>query len=81
MELFSSIISLAAVLAKLARTFVADSIRFITLLARSRTALATENLFLRKQLAFYQERKIKPRRFDNVTRFMLVLLSHCGPQK
>ena len=38
-------------------------------------SLAAENLFLRKQLAFYQERKIKPRRFDNVTRFMLVLLS------
>ena len=30
----------------------------------------------RKQLAFYQERKIKPRRFDDITRFMLVLLSH-----
>jgi transposase InsO family protein len=50
--------------------------RFIALLARSRSALAAENLFLRKQLAFYQERKIRPRRFDNVTRFMLVLLSH-----
>ena len=48
----------------------------MTLLARSRTALAAENLFLRKKLAFYQERKIRPRRFDNVTRFMLVLLSH-----
>ena len=48
----------------------------MALLARSRTALAAENLFLRKQLAFYQERKIRPRRFDNVTRFMLVLLSH-----
>jgi hypothetical protein len=48
---------------------------FIALLARSRTALAAENLFLRKQLAFYQERKVRPRRFDNVTRVMLVLLS------
>ena len=53
-----------------------DGIRFMALLARSRTALAAENLFLRKQLAFYQERKIRPRRFDNVTRFMLVPLSH-----
>ena len=76
MELFSLIISLAAELAKLARTLVGDGMRFIALLARSRTALAAENLFLRKQLAFYQERKIRPRRFDNVTRFMLVLLSH-----
>jgi len=72
MELFSLIIRLAAELAKLARTLVADGIRYIALLARSRTSLAAENLFLRKQLAFYQERKIKPRRFDNVTRFMLV---------
>ncbi len=76
MESFSLIISLAADLAKLARTLVADGMRFIALLPRSRSALAAENLFLRKQLAFYQERKIKPRRFDNVTRFILVLLSH-----
>jgi len=76
MELISLIINLAAELAKLARTLVADGMRFIALLARSRTTLAAENLFLRKQLAFYQERKIKPRRFDNITRFILVLLSH-----
>ena len=76
MELFSLIVSLVAELAKLARVLLADGMRFLALLARSRTALAAENLFLRKQLAFYQERKIRPRRFDNVTRFMLVLLSH-----
>jgi len=76
MELFSLIVRLVAELAKLARALVADGMRFIALLARSRTALAAENLFLRKQLAFYQERKIRPRRFDNITRFMLVLLSH-----
>ena len=29
---------------------------------RSRAQLAAENLFLRKQLALYQERKVKPRR-------------------
>jgi hypothetical protein len=49
---------------------------FISLLARSRTALAAEKLFLRKQLAFYRQRKVRPRRFDNVTRLILVLLSH-----
>jgi putative transposase len=75
MGLFSVITSLTAELAKLARTLVADGMRFIGLTARSRTALGAENLFLRKQLAFYQERKIKPRRFDNVTRLTLVLLS------
>jgi hypothetical protein len=76
MELFSLITNLVAEPAKLGRTLFTDGIRFMALLARSRTALAAENLFLRKQLAFYQERKIRPRRFDNVTRFMLVLLSH-----
>jgi hypothetical protein len=76
MELFSLIINLVDELPKVARTLVADGMRFMALLARSRTALAAENLFLRKQLAFYQERKIIPRRFDNVTRFILVLLSH-----
>ena len=76
MESFPLIIRPATELTKLARTLVADAMRLIALLARSRTAVAAENLFLRKQLAFYQERKIKPRRFDNVTRFMLVLLSH-----
>ena len=76
MELFSRIVSLATKPAKLAQTLMADGMRFIALLARFRTALAAENFFLRKQLAFYQERKIRPRRFGNVPRFMLVLLSH-----
>ena len=76
MGLFSLIIHLAAELAKLARMLFTDGIRFMALLARSRTALSAENLFLRKQLAFYQERRIRPQRFDNVTRFMLVPLSH-----
>jgi putative transposase len=52
-----------------------DVIRFLGLCFRSRTPLAAENLFLRKQFAFYQERKIKPRRADNPTRLTLVLLS------
>ena len=76
MEYVSRIISFLVELALLVRALFTDGIRVMTLLARSRTALAAENLFLRKQLAFYQERKIRPRRFDNVTRFMLVLLSH-----
>jgi hypothetical protein len=38
---------------------------------RSRAQLAAENLFLRKQLALYQERKIKPRRADDATRIIL----------
>jgi len=41
----------------------------------SRSALVAENLFLRKQLAFYQERKIAPRRLTDAARFSLVLWS------
>ena len=52
-----------------------DLVHFVCLGLRSRSSLAAENLFLRKQLAFYQERKVKPRRADNPTRLTLVLLS------
>jgi hypothetical protein len=37
--------------------------------------LAAENLFLRKQLALYQERRAKPRRADDALRITLVTLS------
>ena len=36
---------------------VADGLLFFGLLFRSRTALSAEVLFLRKQLAFYEERQ------------------------
>jgi hypothetical protein len=39
---------------------------------RSRAQLAAENLFLRKQLAMYRERQVKPRRTDDATRIALV---------
>ncbi|MGH7924331.1 MAG: hypothetical protein ACREQH_07060 [Candidatus Binatus sp.] len=54
---------------------VCDLVHFLYLGLRSRTSLAAENLFLRMQLAFYQERKVKPRRADNPTRRTLVRLS------
>ena len=41
-------------------------------MACSHSALAAENLFLRKQLAFYQEHKIRPRRLSNAARFSLL---------
>ena len=44
-------------------------------MCRSRTQLAAENLFLRKQLAYYVERQVRPRRADNAARITLVLLS------
>ena len=42
---------------------------------RSRAQLAAENLFLKKQLALYPQRQVKPRRADDATRMALVALS------
>ena len=39
-----------------------DLVHFLRLGLRSRASLAAENLFLRKQLAFSQERTVKARR-------------------
>lgn len=56
-------------------TVVCDAIRFLILCLRPAPTLAAENLFLRRQLAQYQERQIKPRRADDATRITLVWLS------
>jgi hypothetical protein len=48
---------------------------FLYLAVRSGIGVRAENLFLRKQLAFYAERKIKARRADNGSRIALALLS------
>jgi putative transposase len=52
-----------------------DLVRFLAASLRSRTALAAENLFLRKQLALYHERQVKPRRASAPLRLTLVLLA------
>jgi hypothetical protein len=44
-------------------------------LLASRTLMRASNLFLRRQLALYQERKVEPRRIDPATRITLALLS------
>ena len=54
---------------------VADGLLFFRLLFRSRTALSAEVLFLRKQLAFYEERQVQPRRLNDSSRFSLILWS------
>jgi putative transposase len=56
-------------------TLLGNIVRFLRLCLRPPTALAAENLFLRKQLALYQERQIKPRRVTNTTRIVLVWLA------
>jgi putative transposase len=52
-----------------------DALRFIRVSLRPRCALAAENLFLRKQLALYLERKVEPPRAKAATRLTPVLLS------
>jgi putative transposase len=52
-----------------------DVIRFVSLGARSNSALKAENLFLRRQLALFVERKVKARRADDGTRLIMVILS------
>ena len=67
-RLLSSFILFASTLL----AFVVDGVRFLRLCLRPPTTLAAENLFLRKQLALYQERHVKPRRATNTTRLALV---------
>jgi putative transposase len=52
-----------------------DILRLVSLGFQSRSRLAAENLFLRKQLALYGERRVKSRRADDATRITLVVLA------
>ena len=52
-----------------------DTLHFLRLCLRSPTALAAENLFLRKQLALYQERQVKPQHATNAIRIALTWLA------
>jgi hypothetical protein len=52
-----------------------DLVRLLVLVSRSRRALAAENLFLRKQLALFQERKMKPHRAYDSTRLIMAATS------
>jgi hypothetical protein len=54
---------------------VGEVTRFVRTALRSRTSLVAENLFLRKQLAYYQEHKLKPQPLTDAARFALVLWS------
>ena len=80
-DIISHIFRALGELVHLGHTLFTNGMHFVALCARSRDALAAENLFLRKQLAFYQERKVAPWRFDNVSRFILVLFSRVFARK
>jgi putative transposase len=58
-------------------TLALDILRFLGLCVRPSPRLAAENLFLRKQLALYQERHIKPQRTTNAARLTLIWLARC----
>ena len=57
----------------------AEALRFARVAFRSHGYLVAENLFLRKQLAFYRERNIKARRLPDSARFALLFWSHWFP--
>jgi hypothetical protein len=60
-----------SVMPRIVLTLLGDLLQWLALGMRSHTRLAAENLVLRKQLAFYAERRIKPRRLDEGTRLTL----------
>ena len=53
---------------------LADFARFVILQFRPTRPIQAENLFLRRQLALFKERGIKPRRVDTATRISLAVL-------
>jgi putative transposase len=56
-------------------TLLVDALRYVGFCLRSPATLAAENLFLRKQLALYHERNVKPRRAIPATRIALIWLA------
>jgi len=52
-----------------------DLIELLRLATKSRTALVAENLFLRKQLAMFQERNIRPHRAQDPARWLMACSS------
>ena len=58
-----------------ARAVLFDLGCFLVLCFRPRTALAAENLFLRKQLALFEERKAHPQRATDAVRFVMAALA------
>ncbi len=61
-----------------ARSIIAvfsDLLKLGLLFHRSTSSVRTENLILRRQLARYVERGVKPRRMDSAARASLTVLS------
>ena len=62
-------------LARIVLRLLADLAGLVVLALRRRQSVEAENLFLRRELALYQERGVKPRRVDGATRVSLAVLS------
>ena len=62
-------------LARIVLRLLADAVGLAVLSIRRQRPLEAENLVLRRQLALFKERGIKPRRIDAATRASLALLS------
>jgi hypothetical protein len=62
-------------LARIVLRLLADLAGLVVLSLRPRRSVEAENLFLRRELALYQERRVKPRRVDAATRVSLAVLS------
>ena len=62
-------------LARIVLRLLADLAGLVVFSLRRRRSVAAENLFLRRQLALYQERGVRPRRIDAATRVSLAVLS------
>jgi putative transposase len=62
-------------LLRIAGLLIEDACRGFLLLFRSAEALRAENLFLRRQLALYIERGVRPQRVDAAARSSLALLA------
>src|SRR6202047_752290 len=54
---------------------ISETLRWCRLTFRSTQSVKAENLFLRRQLALYVERGVKPRRIHPMTRLSLAILS------
>src|ERR1700682_4050917 len=52
-----------------------DISQLLLLVFRPPRALAAENIFLRRQLALFQERHVKPHRADDATRWVMAIVS------
>jgi putative transposase len=62
-------------LGRIGLAFLSDAFRLVLLLLRSSLAVRAENLVLRRQLAQYAERGVKPRRVNSAARIGLALLT------